>query len=228
MPDCASQLKPFFNNGNIICSEGFTPESGLETFKKGVASAICLGQLAITNPDLPERMKNNWPLNKNLDYAHFYKGGETGYTDYPCYVDWFEPLKIGAIECKNRVIMAPLTRCRAEDDGVPNDLMVKYYEQRAGFGMILTEGAQVSEIGQFFQNSGGIYTKEQVQGWKKITDAVHAKGGKIVLLIWHAGRLANPKVKGSQEIWVPSEVQLEALKDDPMIKLHQMTVEEIK
>jgi len=72
---------------------------------------------------------NHWPLNTSIDFNTFFAGGEKGYIDYPNYIDWFSSLKIGDVECANRIIMAPLTRCRADPNtGIPTDLMVKYYE----------------------------------------------------------------------------------------------------
>ena len=95
--------------------------------------------------------------------------------------DLFSPVSLGSISLKNRIIMAPLTRNRAGEHGVPQDINVKYYEQRASAGLIVTEATPISAMGHGYPALPGIYTAEQVAGWKKITDAVHAKGGKIVL-----------------------------------------------
>ncbi|WP_299814252.1 alkene reductase [uncultured Roseibium sp.] len=105
----------------------------------------------------------------------------------------FSPAKAGAIDLKNRVVMAPLTRnrARAEDD-TPHDLHVEYYRQRAGAGLIVTEGSQISAQGKGYAWTPGIYSDAQVEGWKKVTDAVHAEGGKIVIQIWHVGRISHP------------------------------------
>ena len=97
------------------------------------------------------------------------------------------------MELKNKFVMAPLTRCRAVGEGrVPNELMLEYYSQRASAGLILTEATVVSPMGIGYPNTPGIYTSEQVIGWKKITEAVHAKGGKIFLQLWHVGRISHP------------------------------------
>ncbi|MBE9116070.1 alkene reductase [Lusitaniella coriacea LEGE 07157] len=104
----------------------------------------------------------------------------------------FQPLHLGKIALPNRIIMAPLTRARSGVDRVPNDLMLEYYTQRAGAGLIITEGTHISEQGIGWEQSPGIYTSEQVAGWKKITEAVHQKGGKIVLQLWHMGRASHP------------------------------------
>jgi len=105
-----------------------------------------------------------------------------------------DPITIGDLTLKNRVIMAPLTRCRATgtDGRVPNDLMAKYYVQRASAGLILTEATIVSPMGAGYANTPGIYSDEQVTAWKKITSAVHAAGGKIFCQLWHVGRISHP------------------------------------
>jgi len=107
-------------------------------------------------------------------------------------MDLFTPLKLGAIELKNRVIMAPLTRCRAIQNRTPNSLMAKYYAQRASAGLIITEATSVDPKGVGYPNTPGIWSKEQVNGWKAITQAVHNEGGKIVLQLWHVGRVSDP------------------------------------
>ena len=104
----------------------------------------------------------------------------------------FSPLTVGAMHLPNRVILAPLTRCRADDNRVPTDLMRDYYVQRASAGMILTEATSVSPKGVGYPNTPGIWSDAQVAGWKKITDAVHAAGGCIVLQLWHVGRVSDP------------------------------------
>lgn len=105
-----------------------------------------------------------------------------------------QPIKLGSIELKNRIVMSPLTRCRASgaDGRTPNDLMKEYYIQRASAGLIITEATAISPMGVGYPNTPGIWSEEHVTGWKKITDAVHAKGGKIVLQLWHVGRISHP------------------------------------
>lgn len=101
-------------------------------------------------------------------------------------------LGVGTLEAKNRVWMAPLTRSRATMPGnVPNALMAQYYAQRSGAGVIIAEATPVSERGHGYYATPGIHTDEQVEGWKLVTDAVHAKGGKIVLQLWHVGRVSH-------------------------------------
>ena len=108
----------------------------------------------------------------------------------------FEPIQLGDIHAANRVLMAPLTRGRATDDHVPTDIMVDYYRQRAGAGLIITEGTGVSRQGLGWPNAPGLWTDAQIEAWKPVTAAVHEAGGKIVAQIWHMGRLARPDVIG--------------------------------
>ncbi|ODN69711.1 N-ethylmaleimide reductase [Methylobrevis pamukkalensis] len=104
----------------------------------------------------------------------------------------FQPLKVGDLTLANRVVMAPLTRNRAtKGTDAPNDLSVLYYRQRAGAGLIVTEGSQISRQGQGYIQTSGIYSPAQVEGWRKVTDAVHADGGLIAIQIWHVGRVSH-------------------------------------
>lgn len=104
------------------------------------------------------------------------------------------PVTFGDLKLKNRVVMAPLTRSRGTgtDNRTPNDLMKEYYEQRATAGMILTEATAVTPMGVGYAKTPGIWSEEQTEGWKKITQAVHAKGGLIVMQLWHVGRVSHP------------------------------------
>lgn len=101
------------------------------------------------------------------------------------------PVKLGALELKNRVVMAPLTRMRAVAGEVPNPLAKTYYSQRSGAGLIISEATQISRLGQGYPATPGIYSDEQTQAWKEIVDAVHAKNGKIVAQLWHVGRISH-------------------------------------
>ena len=104
----------------------------------------------------------------------------------------FEPLTLGALNAPNRVFMAPLTRNRATPPGdVPNDLMLEYYTQRAGAGLIVSEGTQISPEGKGYVDTPGIHSAEQVAGWRRITDAVHDAGGRIAAQLWHVGRVSH-------------------------------------
>ena len=108
----------------------------------------------------------------------------------------FEPFKLGPIMLPNRLVMAPLTRNRAVPPGmVPSPLAVDYYGQRASAGLLVTEASQVSQQGQGYQDTPGIYSKEQVAGWRKVTDRVHEKGGRIFIQIWHVGRISHDSLQ---------------------------------
>ena len=103
----------------------------------------------------------------------------------------FEPTRFGDIHTANRIVMAPLTRDRAGPGQVPTPMMATYYEQRASAGLIVTEATQISAEGQGYLDTPGIYSAAQVAGWRRITNAVHAKGGKIVVQLWHVGRISH-------------------------------------
>src|SRR6266850_915065 len=108
----------------------------------------------------------------------------------------FEPFKLGPITLPNRLAMAPLTRNRAVRPGmVPSPLAVDYYGQRASAGLLITEASQVSQQGQGYQDTPGIYSKEQVAGWRKVTERVHARGGRIFIQIWHVGRVSHTSLQ---------------------------------
>ncbi|MFL6835767.1 MAG: alkene reductase [Bradyrhizobium sp.] len=107
-----------------------------------------------------------------------------------------EPYKLGPLTLPNRLVMAPLTRNRAVPPGmVPSPLAVEYYGQRASAGLLITEASQVSQQGQGYQDTPGIYSKEQVAGWRKVTDRVHERGGRIFIQIWHVGRISHTSLQ---------------------------------
>ncbi|PLW68774.1 alkene reductase [Pseudohalioglobus lutimaris] len=122
--------------------------------------------------------------------------------------DLFTPLALGQLQLSNRIVMAPMTRSRAGANGMPNDLMLEYYRQRAGAGMIVSEGIAPSAAGLGYCRTPGIYTAEQVAQWRRITDAVHAEGGTIVAQIMHVGRVSNAlnKPDGAGTV-APSAIQ---------------------
>jgi N-ethylmaleimide reductase len=109
----------------------------------------------------------------------------------------FEPYKLGPITLSNRTVMAPLTRNRAVAGLVPNPLAVEYYGQRASAGLLITEASQVSQQGQGYQDTPGIYSKEQIAGWRKVTDRVHERGGRIFIQLWHVGRISHTSLQPS-------------------------------
>lgn len=103
-----------------------------------------------------------------------------------------DPISIGDWQLPNRVIMAPLTRCRSSEGRVPNDMMAEYYRQRSGAGLILSEATSVDPMGVGYPDTPGIWSSEQVEGWKKVTKAVHDAGGRILVQLWHVGRISDP------------------------------------
>jgi len=111
----------------------------------------------------------------------------------------FDPIRIGSVTAANRIFMAPLTRGRATRDHVPTPLMADYYAQRAGAGLIISEATGISREGSGFPCAPGIWTDAQVQGWKPVTAAVHAAGGRIALQLWHMGRLVHPSFIGGTQ-----------------------------
>ncbi len=116
---------------------------------------------------------------------------------------------LGDIKLKNRVVMAPMTRSRATDN-IPNDIMVEYYKLRAGAGLIITEGVSPSPNGLGYPRIPGIYNKEQVDGWKKVTDSVHKNNGKIFIQLMHTGRVSHPEnMPKDSEVIAPSAIALE-------------------
>ncbi|WP_258128103.1 alkene reductase [Achromobacter anxifer] len=118
----------------------------------------------------------------------------------------FEPLRAGDLTLRNRIVMAPLTRMHASPGRVPNDLMVEYYTQRAGAGMILTEATAVTPQGVGYADTPGLWTPEQVHGWRKVTSSVHAAGGLIVAQLWHVGRISDPMFLDGELPVAPSAI----------------------
>lgn len=118
----------------------------------------------------------------------------------------FTPIQIGALQLPNRIIMAPLTRCRASEGRVPNTLMAQYYTQRSNAGMILSEATSVTPMGVGYPNTPGIWSDEQVEGWKGVTDAVHKAGGQILLQLWHVGRISDPRYLDGKPSVAPSAI----------------------
>jgi 2,4-dienoyl-CoA reductase-like NADH-dependent reductase (Old Yellow Enzyme family) len=117
-----------------------------------------------------------------------------------------EPIQVGELDLPNRVFMAPLTRCRASAGRVPNTLMRDYYVQRASAGLILSEATAVTAMGVGYPDTPGIWSPDQVQGWKRITEAVHAAGGKMFLQLWHVGRISDPTYLGGALPVAPSAI----------------------
>ncbi len=145
----------------------------------------------------------------------------------------FDPIQLGDISAQNRIIMAPLTRSRAGQSRIPNELMAKYYGQRAGAGLIITEATAISPQGYGWFGAPGIYAQAHVEGWKLVTDAVHAKGGKIVLQLWHMGRVSHPDFQNGELPLAPSAIAAEGMANTPdgkkpYVTPREMTIEQIR
>lgn len=142
------------------------------------------------------------------------------------------PLKIGDFEIKNRLVMAPLTRSRSGERRVPNDLMLAYYQQRAGAGLILTEATVISPKAVGYEDTPGLWSEEQARAWHPIIDAVHAQGAKIVVQLWHVGRISDPQLLGGDVPVAPSAIQPEGhvsllRPKRPFVTPRALSVEEI-
>ena len=123
----------------------------------------------------------------------------------------FQPVRLGDITLSNRMAMAPLTRNRAEEGNVPGAMTVEYYAQRASVGLIIAEATQVSAQAQGYVATPGVHTPEQIAGWRKVTDAVHAKGGKIFVQLWHTGRMSHTAFQPGEKAPVaPSAIRAKA------------------
>lgn len=152
----------------------------------------------------------------------------------------FQPMQLGNLTLKNRIVMPPMTRSRASQPGnAANDMMAEYYAQRASAGLIIAEGTQISAMAQGYAWTPGIYSQEQITGWKKVTDAVHAKGGAIFAQLWHVGRVTHPDNIGGQQPISSSAIKAENVKvfidngtDEPgfvdVVEPREMTKQDIK
>ncbi len=120
----------------------------------------------------------------------------------------FRPLTLGRLEVPNRILMAPLTRCRAGEEHVPGPLMAEYYAQRASAGLIIAEATMVMEGNSAFQSEPGIHSAQQVAGWRSVTEAVHAAGGRIFLQLWHGGRACHPLFNQGRQPVAPSALPI--------------------
>lgn len=147
----------------------------------------------------------------------------------------FDPIKLGNIECANRIFMAPMTRSRAGEGDAPTEMNATYYGQRAGAGLIITEGVYPNIDGKGYVRTPGIVTDEQVEGWRLIADAVHAKGGKIVMQIMHCGRVASAHNKPAHArtlapsaIMADGEIYTDAVGMAPLEMPEEMTLSEIQ
>src|ERR1044071_1845625 len=146
----------------------------------------------------------------------------------------FETLRIGNIELGNRIIMAPMTRSRADDEGVQPEYAATYYAQRASAGLIITEATNVSPMAKGYVRTPGIYTDAQIERWRSVTKSVHARGGKIFMQIFHTGRIALPDfLPGNAQPVAPSAVRAQGKNYTDagakgVVTPREMTVEKIK
>ena len=108
----------------------------------------------------------------------------------------FDPLRVGDLTLKNRIVMAPLTRARSGDERTPGPLVAEYYAQRASAGLIIGEATSVTPMGVGYPHTPGVWSQEQVDGWRQITDAVHTAGGRMLIQLWHVGRISDPSYHG--------------------------------
>lgn len=118
----------------------------------------------------------------------------------------FDPVRIGAWDLPNRIIMAPLTRARAGAERIPNALMAEYYGQRASAGLIISEATSVTPAGVGYADTPGIWSSAQVEGWKRVTQSVHTAGGRILLQLWHVGRISDPMFLNGELPVAPSAI----------------------
>ena len=124
-------------------------------------------------------------------------------------MDLFSPVSLGDLHLPNRVVMAPLTRRRSDAAGVPGGLVAEHYAQRASVGLIITEGTYPSRESRAYPGQPGIVTAEQVEGWRRVAEAVHAKGGRIVMQLMNGGRVSHPDITGTDRIVAPSAVAID-------------------
>jgi 2,4-dienoyl-CoA reductase-like NADH-dependent reductase (Old Yellow Enzyme family) len=144
----------------------------------------------------------------------------------------FSPLRLGDLHLANRITMAPLTRLRADENGVPGALIAEHYTQRASLGLIVTEGTFPIQESKSYPGQPGIETDEQVDGWKTVTDSVHAAGGTIVLQLMHGGRVTHTDITGTDRIVGPSAIAIQGEVHAPTGKLpypvpHALTLDEL-
>jgi 2,4-dienoyl-CoA reductase-like NADH-dependent reductase (Old Yellow Enzyme family) len=144
----------------------------------------------------------------------------------------FDPISIGCLNLPNRIIMAPLTRSRSGASRVPNQLMADYYVQRASAGLILSEATSVTPMGVGYADTPGIWSEEQVEGWKLVTNAVHEAGGRIFLQLWHVGRISDPQFLDGKLPVAPSAIAAKGnvslvRPETPFVTPRALTTEEI-
>ncbi|GGA83225.1 hypothetical protein GCM10011369_26530 [Neiella marina] len=218
-PEMSEQFKQELRSafsGVLIYAGKYTAERAVAAIESGWADMIGFGRPFVANPDLPYRLQHGVPWAAHNPETLF-GGGAAGLTDYPACDQQattegsaellLSAIGIGDEQLANRIAMAPMTRSRTDQPGdVPNALMAEYYQQRAGAGLIITEGAPISDVGRGYSMTPGIYTQAHIDGWKRVTEAVHAKGGKIFIQLWHVGRRSHSTIAGQTPV-APSAVK---------------------
>ncbi|MFD3445114.1 alkene reductase [Microbacteriaceae bacterium 4G12] len=147
-------------------------------------------------------------------------------------MDLFSPVSLGDLHLPNRVVMAPLTRLRSSADGVPGDLVAEHYAQRASLGLIISEGTFPSAESRAYPGQPGIVTDAQVEGWRRVAEAVHARGGRIVMQVMNGGRVSHTEITGTDRIVAPSAIAIEGEAHTPSGKVpfpvpHALTTDEL-
>ena len=209
-------------DGIMIYAGKYSAEKAASAIRDGWADMIGFGRPFVANPDLPERISNGWAWSTH-DPDTLFGGGAKGLTDYPTYqadlshdtavndielahcanpkASLFDPLQHYSLLLDNRVAMAPMTRSRTDQPGdIPNAMMATYYSQRASAGLIISEGAPISDVARGYSMTPGIYTNEHIAGWRQVTDEVHQKGGKIFVQLWHVGRRSHSSITGETPV----------------------------
>src|SRR3954451_6258552 len=154
---------------------------------RAIWRASCAASLHQTNSSRHCRCYNNAHLRFTCNFSGIHEMSKPN--------KLLQPYRLGPITLPNRLVMAPLTRNRAVEGLVPSPLAIEYYGQRASAGLLITEASQISQQGQGYQDTPGIYSREQVAGWRKVTDSVHARGGRIFIQIWHVGRISHTSLQ---------------------------------
>ncbi|CAK70716.1 unnamed protein product (macronuclear) [Paramecium tetraurelia] len=238
IPCVYSAFRNYFT-GAIVANGGITLEEADEGIRTGKFDFVAFGQLFISNPDLVDRARNGYQLNRSIDWGTAFYGDQKGYTDYPKYqvpsnilTELMNPLKINDLFLPNRITMSPMDRVRTPAPYIPTELNVKYYAQRATAGLIVCEATPVSQRSMSYPGSPCIYNDDQAKGWALVTKAVHDKGGRLFLQLFHGGRKTHSSLQNGLEPWAPSAIAIRgncySAQNKPFEKPHEMTEAEIQ
>ncbi|DBA00641.1 TPA: hypothetical protein N0F65_003570, partial [Lagenidium giganteum] len=209
--------------GVVMANCSYTKEIAEGVVRSGAADLVSFGRPYISTPDLAERFQNDWPLNPPAQYPDYWdssRGADhhsssashlfVSKSNMAAPFKLFTPLKLGRdLVLKNRVVLAPMTRARSvPDTRCANALNETYYEQRAGAGLIVTEGVGISEQGHGWFGAPACYNDAHADAWKRVTDRVHKKDGKIFMQLWHLGRQGHPSFNAKNDLVAPSAIGL--------------------